>query len=155
MKTIDSIIDHEQDWKLALGDFVFKFGEIETLIFLLCSQFLDTELINKITISNKIDKSLGYCKNQFKEDSHKIVEVLIEVRKLVEFRNSVVHGMLFGSVSIIGQHESFIMSNKFICIYLDDLKEKTIILSSLISEFKTQAINLEFQKIEMERYRVK
>lgn len=151
VQLIDSPERHQEEWKIALGEMIYEFGLLEARIFLLCSQFMDLDDLKRIPLSKRIDRAIGYSKVQFAERSNKLVALLIELKRLAKFRNAVVHGVLIGSVSMLGVHPSRIMTmgGELGFVTLERTKEVLNQLSNLAERLNEQDRELDGVSLEL------
>lgn len=155
MRIIESATEHENAWKAALGCIVYEFAHIEMRMFLMCALFLDINSIEKIPLSKRINKAIGFFKSTFPGRSAKLISVLIELKQHAKFRNAVVHGGLTGFASLRGTHPSRIFDSEFGEIFLEEVLSRLERIKDLHTQLSMQERELDLLSLEQARNRTK
>lgn len=155
MRIIESATEHEDAWKAALGCIVYEFARIEMRMFLMCALFLDTNSIEKLPLSKRIDKAIGFFKSTFPGRSAKLISTLIELKQQAKFRNAVVHGGLTGFASLRGTHPSRIFDSEFGEIFLEEVLSRSERIKDLHTQLNMQEQELDLFSLEQARYHTK
>ncbi len=121
----------------------------------MCALFLDTNSIEKIPLSKRIDKAIGFFKSTFPGRSAKLISILIELKQHAKFRNAVVHGGLTGFVSMRGTHPSRIFDSEFGEIFLEEVLSRLERIKDLHTQLNMQERELDTLSIERARYHTK
>lgn len=114
----------------------------------MCALFLDTNSIEKIPLSKRIDKAIGFFKSTLPGSSAKLISILIELKQHAKFRNAVVHGGLTGFVSMRGKHPSRIFDSEFGEIFLEEVLSRLERIKDLHSQFNMQERELDILSLE-------
>lgn len=92
----------KQEWQLLIGTFILTFGEIEQMLHLLWRRAFGGKQEPR-DLSIRIGKLIGWIKGD-DSLSQALPDLLVEVKKLAEYRNAVAHNGL--SLQIIRHEET-------------------------------------------------
>jgi hypothetical protein len=85
----------EDEWKFALGSFIYEFAKLEACVYRLCGAIIGAEDTRKLTFGKRLDRIKAHLKQQAPDDCAPLLALLRESRAMSGFRNHLLHNTAF------------------------------------------------------------
>jgi len=85
----------EDQWKFALGSFIYEFARLEAQVFRMCAQFIGADDTRKLTFGKRLDRIKSHLKQQAPEECEAMLALLRQARGMSKFRNHLLHNTAF------------------------------------------------------------
>jgi len=85
----------EDQWKFALGSYIYEFAKLEAHVFRLCSSIVGADDTRKLTFGKRLDRIKAHLKQQAPAQCEPTLALLRQARGMSKFRNHLLHNTEF------------------------------------------------------------
>lgn len=85
----------EDQWKFALGSFIYEFAKLEAHVFRQCAAIIGQDATRKLTFGKRLDRIKAHLKQQSPGDCEVTLALLRQSRGMSKFRNHLLHNTAF------------------------------------------------------------
>jgi hypothetical protein len=85
----------EDQWKFALGSFIYEYARLEAYVFRQCADIIGAEDTRKLTFGKRLDRIKVQLKQQPPGQCEDRLALLRQARGMSKFRNHLLHNTAF------------------------------------------------------------
>lgn len=89
------MLSPEDQWKFALGSFIYEFARLEAYVFRQCAGIIGPGDTRKLTFGKRLDRIKAQLKQQSQGQCEPTLALLRQARGLSKFRNDLLHNTEF------------------------------------------------------------
>jgi hypothetical protein len=89
------MLQPEDQWKFALGSFIYEFARLEAHIYRLCAAIIGADDTRKLTFGKRLDRIKAHLKQHAPDDCEAMLTLLRQSRGMSKFRNHLLHNTAF------------------------------------------------------------
>jgi hypothetical protein len=89
------MLSPEDQWKFALGSFIYEFAKLEAHVFRQCADIIGPDDTRKLTFGKRLDRIKAQLKQQSPAQCEPTLALLRQARGMSKFRNDLLHNTAF------------------------------------------------------------
>ncbi|HEY1148081.1 MAG TPA: hypothetical protein VGF27_05885 [Pseudoduganella sp.] len=89
------MLSPEDQWKFALGSFIYEFAKLEAYVFRQCAAIISPDDTRKLTFGKRLDRIKAQLKQQLPGQCEPTLVLLRQARGMSKFRNHLLHNTEF------------------------------------------------------------
>lgn len=89
------MLSPEDQWKFALGAFIYEFARLEAYVFRQCADLIGADDTRKLTFGKRLDRIKAHLKQQLPGQCDATLVLLRQARGMSKFRNDLLHNTAF------------------------------------------------------------